>query len=211
MKATSLAIRGIGFVLITLVCFRDVSASSGFGPDVVVGLTVEPSNFVSPGSTGLLHVTVTNRGEVAIEPTMSLSKQLGGVNYHVTFSPDAETAPCTYAAFVLDGLPGNPSYGGIDLWPGTVASGASVTCRVRFRVGPGASGSVQLSAFARPASMDGVDPDYSNNVIRTSIVVRSPALGPLNGPTPIPLWGTAGILGLAFSLALVGGLRLHQR
>lgn len=213
MKTASLAIRGSGFLLAVFVLpgFCNVSASSGFGSDVVVGLDVEPSNVVRPDSTGVLHVSVTNRGEVAVEPTMSLSKQLGGVNYHVTFSPDEGAAPCTYAAFVLDGLPGNPSSGGISLWPGALGPGDSVTCSVRFRVGPEASGSVQVRASVLPGSLEGIDPDYSNNVIRTSIIVRSPVPTASNGPTPIPFGGAAGIFGLAFSVALAGGLWLRRR
>lgn len=189
----------------------DAIASSGFGPDVEVRFLTEPSGVIEPGTEGVLYIAAVNHGDVAIEPWMTFSKQLDGADYFLGFFADSETAPCTYSYYTLDGLPGNPSFDGIQLVPGVVGPGQSVTCRVRFRVGAEASGAVQVEVSALPGFDDGIDPDYSNNLIQTAIIVRSGTTGPVPVPVVIPVWREEAALLLALLVAFAGALRYVRR
>lgn len=200
-------------VALVVLMFPGVAqASSEFGPDLSVGLLIEPAGVIAPDTTGVLYVTATNHGAGSVEPAMMFSKRTDVTDYFLDFYPDAETAPCTYAFYVGDELPGNPSYRGIVLWPGVALEpGASVTCRLKFRVGPEASGIVQVNAGVLPNSQVGIDPDYSNNTIDTSIIVRPAAPAPLHEPVAIPSGGAFAALVLILVMATVGAGRLHRR
>lgn len=196
-----------------LAFFPSLSAwASTEGSDVEVALVIEPDRIVVPDTEGVLHVTAINHGSVSVTPWMVLAIQSGG-GYFLNIVPDADTAPCTFAAFVADGLPGNPSYGGLMLWPGLLPAGDSVTCRLKFRVGPEALGAVQLYASAYPGIDDEYDPDQLNNVIRTRIIVRPVGAGPEPVPVPavVPLWDEKTALFLILVVMIAGALRYVRR
>lgn len=183
------------------------------GSDVEVALTIKPGRVVVPDVEGMLLITAFNLGSVPVKPRMSFTKQLGSAEYFLDIFPDADTAPCIFAPYVADGLPGYPSYSGFMLWPGSLPAGASVTCRLKFRVGAEASGAVLVRASAYPGVQDDYDPDESNNVILTRIIVRRVGAGPepVSVPAVVPLWDEKTALFLILVVMIAGALRYVRR
>lgn len=173
--------------------------------DLSMHVEINPGTRVISGEGTVADIIVRNNGaHAAPAPRVSISFPLVGNGAALSFSVVAQTAPCVFSTFVIDGLPGQPATKGALLQGELLPPATELRCSIGFDAPPDATGVASLRFYATSGG-GVVDTDISNN--EQNIILQLGSSPPTTAAVSVPAYNALALLLMVVGFGFVAKCR----